>query len=330
MSLFRWELRFFRTLLVVNACTLAAAAEPLPLRLDTIDAVNTSNIAPVHNYDYSNYPATDTLPLDASPDLLLAPPQLAASGWHWQHLPEDLIYGSYLAGVHEPRMGAVFFHDEEKGGLWDSALGGRIGLVRYGDNSGGMPQGWQWDVEAAAFPRLQLEEENDLASVDFRAGTALTWGWDSFQAKAAFYHLSSHLGDEFLLKNPTFTRVNYVRDALVLGGSWFLADCWRIYAEVGWGFHFKRPAEPWEFQFGLDYSPLHPRGHGPFFAVNAHLREEVNFGGSLAVQAGWKWQELPRGPILRIGLHYLNGESSQFQFWDDFEQQVGAGVWYDY
>jgi hypothetical protein len=31
-----------------------------------------------------------------------------------------------------------------------------------------------------------------------------------------------------------------------------------------------------------------------------------------------------------MGLHYYNGESPQFSFFDDFEQQLGFGVWYDY
>ena len=34
--------------------------------------------------------------------------------------------------------------------------------------------------------------------------------------KLAYYHISAHIGDEFLERNPTFERVNYVRDAAVL------------------------------------------------------------------------------------------------------------------
>jgi hypothetical protein len=67
----------------------------------------------------------------------------------------------------------------------------------------------------------------------------------------------------------------------------------------------------------------------PFLAVNTHLREEHNFGGDLTVQAGW----LRRGVVgqtLRFGGHYFNGKSSQFQFFDNWEEQMGLGLWYDF
>jgi hypothetical protein len=160
----------------------------------------------------------------------------------------------------------------------------------------------------------------------------LTYGIGPFQAKLAFYHLSSHIGDEFLLQNPTFTRLNYKRDVIVLGGSVYPTDNTRLYAEAGYAFDNDGGSEPWEFQFGAEYSPAYPVGFrgAPFAAVNGHLREEVDFGGSLVVQAGWQWRSVGVGRRLRIGAQYFNGKSDQFQFFRQFEQQIGAAVWYDY
>ena len=67
----------------------------------------------------------------------------------------------------------------------------------------------------------------------------------------------------------------------------------------------------------------------PFLAANVHLREEVDFGGDLTVQAGWLWRGTS-GQTLRFGAHYLNGKSSQYQNFDQFEEQIGAGLWYDF
>jgi hypothetical protein len=64
-------------------------------------------------------------------------------------------------------------------------------------------------------------------------------------------------------------------------------------------------------------------------ALNTHMREEHDFGGDFSVQTGW----LRRGELgqtLRIGAHYFTGKSSQFQFFDNSEQQIGVGVWYDF
>jgi len=33
---------------------------------------------------------------------------------------------------------------------------------------------------------------------------------------------------------------------------------------------------------------------------------------------------------MRIGLHYLNGKSTQYQTFTKNEQQIGLGLWYDF
>ncbi|MEO8495040.1 MAG: DUF1207 domain-containing protein [Planctomycetota bacterium] len=250
--------------------------------------------------------------------------------WGFVCLPEQLIYRSYLAGVKESRMAAQLINRRDDGVLLDGTLGGRFGLLRYGPRD--QPLGFQVDIEGAAHIRLDPDEEVDVRSADFRAGIPFTYGWGNQQIKFAYYHISSHLGDEFLLKNPGFTRSNYARDALVLGYSVYPIERLRLYGEAGWAF-FSDVSGLWEFQFGAEYAPIRPTGvrGEPFFAVNAHLRQEVNYGGGLTAQAGWAWRaDGASGRLLRMGLHYYNGESPQFSFFDQFEQQIGFGVWYDF
>lgn len=252
--------------------------------------------------------------------------------WYWQVVPDGLIYRSYLAGLREPRLGSVWLHDDDGGWLWDSTLGGRVGLLRYGTDDGLFPQGWQFDVEGAAFPRLNIEEDRDLESVDFRAGGLLTFRTGVFESKFGYYHLSSHLGDEFLERVPGSQRRNYSRDSLVLGAALRPAPAWRLYGEAGWAFYHTGGAKPWEFQFGAEFSPIEPLFccGAPFVAVNAHLKEDVNYSGNLSAQAGWQWRGYDGGRLLRIGAQYVNGKSPQLQFFDQFEEQIGMGVWYDY
>lgn len=251
--------------------------------------------------------------------------------WEWQLLPSGLIYKSYLAGVKEPRFASQHVNVDGDGWLWDVTLGGRVGLLRYGDHDPVRPNGFQVDLEGAAMTRLDIPEDVDLRSVDFRGGLPVTYGIGPSRFKIAIYHISSHLGDEFLLSHPGYNRLNFSRDALVAGYSYYLTTDFRIYAEAGWAMH-SDVSKPWEFQFGVDYAPGTPTGFRgrPFFAVNGHLREEVDYGGNFVAQAGWAWLSDEHARLLRIGAHYYNGFSNQFSFYNDHEQQIGMAVWYDF
>jgi hypothetical protein len=253
--------------------------------------------------------------------------------WYWQVLPDGLIYHSYWAGVHEPRLGIVAMDERNTQAFWDGTLGGRVGLLRYGNGQSIFPQGWQLDVEAAAIIRMTLDEIRDFEFADYRVGVPLTYGIDNWQFKFAVYHLSSHLGDEFAIANPgsLADRINYVRDAVVVGASYYPVPVMRLYSEAAYAVNIDGGAKPWEFQFGTEIAragPTGPRGT-PFFAVNAHLREEHDFGGDINTQAGWLWRG-DSGQVVRAGVQYYNGKSSQYQIFDQYEQQIGFGLWYDF
>ncbi len=258
--------------------------------------------------------------------------RLTGDTWSHQVLPDGLIYRSYLAGVKESRFAGQWVHDVNLGWMWDITLGGRVGVLRYGTTCVDHPEGWQLDLEGAGMPRLDLEhEERDLIAADFRFGVPLTYGRGKYQTKFAYYHLSSHLGDEYMVRYSTLVRRNYSRDVLVWGHSYFLTPDIRLYGEAGWAFAYDGGTEPWEFQFGLDYSPVKLTGQrgSPFLALNGHLREEFDFGGNFVVQAGWQWRGYS-GHLFRVGMHYFQGMSDQWEFFDQYEDKLGLGIWYDF
>lgn len=253
--------------------------------------------------------------------------------WFPQVLPLGIIYHSYWAGIHEPRLGVQLSSVSGDGSFWDPTLGARVGIFRYGNADPLHPLGWQLDVEGAAMARLTLDDMRDLETVDFRGGVPLTYGVDNWQFKLGYYHLSSHLGDEYAINNPGSlnNRVNYVRDSIMLGVSHYPVEYLRLYAEVAYAFNATDGAEPWEFQFGTEVSQSGITGFrgSPFFALNVHLREEHNFGGDFTAEAGWLWRN-QIGQVMRVGAFYFNGKSSQYQFYNDSQQQIGVGIWYDF
>jgi len=251
--------------------------------------------------------------------------------WSWQFLPEGLIYRSYLAGGREPRLSVQFVHARQQGWLVDPTIGTRVGLLRYGTQSPVWPEGWQFDAEAAVFPRVLWDHHMDVASIDFRFGFPLTWRRGPLESKFGYAHLSSHLGDEFMLANPAANRLNYIREALVWGIAAYPIPSARLYAEADYAVYVDGGAKPWHFQFGVDLSPAEPNQGfpRPFLAINSQLRQEVDFSGNLTVQAGAQWRS-PTGRLLRLGLHYFNGSTDQAQSIRRFEEQIGAGFWYDF
>jgi hypothetical protein len=298
-------------------------------------------------YNGSGWP---TQPITRTPDPGIAPEPIATQSlvaeplasvdpdeiladdgsWSWQMLPKSLIYHTYLAGVKEPRLAAVFNSENNRGAILDLAAGARVGLIRFGTRDVFEPDGWQLDVEGAAFTRLDPEEEMDMEATDYKFGVPLTYGWGRYQMKFAYSHLSSHLGDEYAIRNGLAGRVNYSRDALVWGHSLYATTDLRFYFEVGYAVYCD-VCEPWDTQFGVEYSPIcNGRWGAPFAAVNGHLRQEVDFGGNFVLQAGWQWTSPETAHRMRIGLQYYNGKEEQYEFYDLSEQKVGLGLWYDF
>jgi hypothetical protein len=306
-----------------------------------------SGVVPVEgNPNLSPTSANWIVPGDGQPDCIDAniycegdpyPQQqmLGSSGgpWFWQPLPDGLIYRTYWAGVHEPRMGVVLLRKDGGDSFWDATVGARMALFRFGNGDPIHPQGWELEVDGAALPRLTLDNARDLESVDFRGGVMMAYGAGDWQFKIGYDHLSSHLGDEFAIANPGSLddRINYVRDSAVASASYYVVPEMRLYSDIAYAINATGGAEPWEFQFGTELAEAGPTGMvgTPFLALNVHLREEVDFGGDFTAQAGWLWRGMS-GQTMRIGAHYFNGKSSQYQTFDEFEEQVGLGLWYDF
>lgn len=250
----------------------------------------------------------------------------------WQVMPAGLMYRSYLAGEKESRMGSYWSKDQTGRTVWENTLGGRLGLLRYGTPGAYRPEGWQLDFEGAALSRvLPGTDSTMLEATDYRVGMQSTWAFDRWHIKAGYYHLSSHLGDEFLIANPMVQRFNYVRDSTVFGVTYEITDDWQTYGEVGRALGYEDGAKPMEFQYGLQYSPLVFGLRGaPFAAINGHTRQDFGYITSVNTQAGWQWRGTNSQHLLRIGLQYYSGPALQYSFPGQNDHLVGGGMWFDF
>ena len=264
------------------------------------------------------------------------PPFIAVEGidqlYDWRVLPVGLMYKSYLAGEKEPRIQSIWLTDRQGHLWWESTLGGRFSFLRYGTSDPVRPEGWQFDFEGAAMPRVDPKTDSSpLIAVDYRIGLLSTWRQGPNAFKAGYYHVSSHLGDEFLLSHPGHVRLNYVRDSAIVGCTRDLTRETQVYGEVAYAFGHEDGALPWEFQYGIQYSPRVPGLYGaPFGAVNGHTRQDFQYETSINVVAGWQWWGEQSNHTIRVGLQYYDGPALQYSFVNKHETLMGWGLWLDY
>ncbi len=314
---------------------------------DGLDPASTPGVAHISSFDVQNAAVDVTLPQGSEPTSYSSiasrpqaspafgpghPPRHCAVCSTWQKLPDGILYPSYIAGEKEPRMAAAILQEKDRGTVLEETIGGRLGLLRYGTVGPMNPQGWQWDLEGAALLRQDIDEALDVEAVDFRIGSVITYKQGQTAYKAGYYHISSHVGDEFLVRNPGFQRINYVRDSLIVGVYHNVTEGLAVYGEVAYAFKTDGGAEPFELQFGTEYSSPNAicPGGAPFAAVNYHGRQEFDFGGGLNVLAGWEWIGSTSNRRLRIGGQFYTGKDTQWSFFDEDITMTGVGIWYDF
>ena len=118
-------------------------------------------------------------------------------------LPQSFLFEPLLADPKRPRF-FISVIDARVGALETTAAavayGGRYGLVRLpGDR---YDEGWQLNLAGAVFAQFDLEAPSmDLINADYTLGLPLTYRDGPGSLRLQVYHQSSHLGDEFLLRN---------------------------------------------------------------------------------------------------------------------------------
>ena len=260
-------------------------------------------------------------------------PDVPKEGWTSQLLPQGVMYPTYLAGRKEARLQSVIDYADGYGTIWDITLGGRAPVWRFGTTDAVQPEGWELEMEGAALLRLDWERHRSLAATDYRAGFPLVYGTKRWQFKTGYYHVSSHLGDQYLL-DKFRRKVHYVRDSIMFGLGFKPVPDVRLYTEIDYAFHCGQTTDPLELQFGVEYSPQFTPNMSnwvarPFFASHGHLFQELDFGGYWATQLGTQWRS-PTNSTMRVGAEYYMGCDDEYQFHTMYQRKYGVGFWYDF
>ena len=175
----------------------------------------------------------------------------------------------------------------------------------------------------------------ELFNTDYMLGIPLSYAVDRWSFRLMPYHISSHLGDEFLCNRKITSRCNPSFEALEFVTQYQVNRQVRLYAGPGIVFHsddsFK--IKPFYVLYGteiraggtkLSYHRLYGT---PFLAIFINNWQQRHWGFDMTVKAGYEFSKLQGiGRKMRLFASYHNGYSWEGQFFNKHTQYGEFGL----
>jgi hypothetical protein len=245
-------------------------------------------------------------------------------------LPERDLFDPPLADPRWPHFSTIwqyYLDDDELGDVGAVSFGETFPLARWPDRSGG---GIEVGIMGGVFSIFDLDApSSDLVNSDFLGGVFLGYRTGDLSATLRAYHQSSHLGDEFLLRNRA-ERVNLSYEAVEALASVDVGML-RVYGGGGWIVHVN-PDEIDRLMAQLGAELVSPvsffGGHvRPLGAIDVHFREESDWKADFSARSG---VEIASPALRRLRLQllaeYYDGRSPNGQFFGREIDTVGVGL----
>ena len=203
----------------------------------------------------------------------------------------------------------------------------------------------QFDIVGCAwslfkmFPTNSPENEwAELVNTDFLLALPLTYAFDRWSFRLQPYHISTHLGDEFLDRRPGYKRVNPSMEAVDFFTAYQIAEGFRVYGGLGWIFHSDSsfPMKPFYVEYGGEVRAFGTRSYyhmlygTPFFAVFFRNWQEMDWRLDATIALGYEWSKLQGvGRKVRLFAEYRNAYSDG-EFFHRMAQFFEIRLYYGY
>jgi hypothetical protein len=248
------------------------------------------------------------------------------AGW----LPPTTVFDPLIADPRWPRFSAEiqFYQGDE---LLDTVGSANVGatIPFYGWEALGAK--WQIGLQAGVFSIFNMNASStDLVNADYFVALPVSIRSGPVSAQARIFHQSSHLGDEFLLRNPV-NRINLSYEGTDLLLSWDVAEMLRLYGGGGGLFHTTpQNLKPWFVHGGFQLTspyPLFTELLYPIAALDVQSNEQESWDVNYSVRAGLElrseWLAQRR---LQLLFEYFNGHSPNGQFFQRNIEYFGTGL----
>jgi len=253
--------------------------------------------------------ATSCLVTLVGATLVLLSPAPASAQLESRWFPAVEPFASLIATPREVQVRASFVYAERPGNLLDGdgyggrnieaevAVGHTLGLLRLDDGSAA-GRAMTLGIEMGIFSRFFMElAQRDLINSDFRIGLPLSIRIGPWGSRLTLRHVSSHLGDDHLVRFFNVTALGGFGQTSKDGFEGIVArrvgESVRLYAGGDWNFHTNEQMSQATARFGGEWEPVQPgedNGYWPFFASDFEY-------GSFSEQLG---TTLVGGMVLRV------------------------------
>ena len=230
----------------------------------------------------------------------------------------------------------------------DNVIGKHVGVAQFGGDfiiirlkdvlcwRGDMDLG----IQAGIFSVFNLSDINAcMVNTDFFASALVTYAINRWSYRFRWWHLSSHLGDEFLLAYPGYERFNLSDEGVDAFVSYQLGYPVRLYAGMGYIYSRDKefPEKPLYFEGGTEIRVFGGRDRfnrlyvQPFLAMHFRTWQEHEYDIDQTYALGVEWSKIQGvGQKFRLFFEYHNGYSREGQFVRKRSDYVAIKVNYGY
>jgi len=249
-----------------------------------------------------------------------------------EFLPAGRLFDPLIADPRSPNFSVAYHNyqsDPELGNVGAVSLGATIQMYENDFFGAGR---WQLGIQTAVFSIFDLDApSSDLINADYWVGLPFSYRYKDFSAMLRVFHQSSHVGDEYLLRNGT-NRVNLSYEGVDMRLSYDLfKKVVRIYGGGGYLFRVN-PDElgRWSTQGGIELRSPHSffgKHLRPVAAVDFQNREESDWKTDISACAGIQFEsEKLRDRYLQLMFEYFRGNSPNGQFFTRTIEYWGIGI----
>ena len=192
---------------------------------------------------------------------------------------------------------------------------------------------WEIGVQAGLFGMFDIGvSPSALINADYFVGVPLSFNSGSWSGLVRPYHISTHLGDEFMLTNEgkKVKRINLSYEGVDLIFSYNFANI-RLYGGGGYLVHREpREYKPLKLQMGTEYYSPSAFWNGrlrPVLAIDVKAEEHGDWYPGVSCKGGVQLENsYLTSSKVQLMLEFYSGRSMHGQFYRDKIRYLGLGL----